>query len=161
LSGWSDLINDFGAGFVSGGLQQKVAGDFSEGILMGLVGSTTTFGNATLGSLTSKDWFTTANDFTGSVAQPTNQFYSLWGNVVNGNSNGFNGGNFTRGGVYGSPFDDRFALNTISPNGNTTGLKITLLADGDLAVIPEPTSVALLISALAFCLLVRKRFTAS
>ena len=161
LSGWSDLINDFGAGFVSGGLQQKVAGDFSEGILMGLVGSTTTFGNATLGSLTSKDWFTTANDFTGSVAQPINQFYSLWGNVVNGNSNGFNGGNFTRGGVYGSPFDDRFALNTISPNGNTTGLKITLLADGDLAVIPEPTSVALLISALAFCLLVRKRFTAS
>jgi len=145
FSGWDAINNDFGAANVSAAVQQKAANDFSQGILDGFVGSTYNTGNGTLGSLSSKEWWSMGTTLTGSVAQPTNSdFYSAWANVVNGNSDGDNGGYFSRGGVYGSPYDDRFNLNTISPNASTTEMRITLLADGTLAV-PEPSSMLLLL----------------
>ena len=65
-------------------------------------------------------------------AQPANPYYSAYGNVVSANSGGLNGITFSRGGIYGSPYDDRFGLNLISPNADTDEMRITLLADGDL-----------------------------
>ena len=166
-SGWENLIADFGQANTEAGIQLKVAGDFSQGILDGFVGSTVipNGGNSTIGNLSSADWFNQSivgPDYTGSVAQPTNQYYSQWGNVVNSNSDGYNGGNFTRGGVYGNPYDDRFHLNTIAPNGSTTGMKITLLADGNLNVVPEPsTTLLLLLGGLGIFWMIRKHRAAS
>ena len=52
--------------------------------------------------------------------------------MVSANSGGINGSSFSRGGVYGSPYDDRFGLNLISPDASTDEMRITLLADGNL-----------------------------
>jgi hypothetical protein len=165
FSGWDSLNNDFGEANVNAAIQQKAAGDFAQGILCGFVGSTVPAGGSTIGALTSADWFDASlvgPNYTGSVAQPTDAYYSLWGNVVNANSSGYNGGAFTRGMVYGNPYDDRFGANTIGPNALTDEMKITLLADGNLnLVVPEPTSALLLFGALGGCLFLRKRFAFS
>jgi hypothetical protein len=60
-SGWSDLIADFGADVVSGAVQQKALGDFSQGIMAGLVNSGTTPPGASgpFGQMSSNQWFAT------------------------------------------------------------------------------------------------------
>lgn len=133
-SGWSDLNNDFGTANVNAALLQKVAGDFAEGMTCGFPGSTTPSTSSpgtNLDKLTSYEWW--QNPLLAyEPAQPANPYYSAYGNVVSANSGGINGITFSRGGVYGSPYDDRFGLNLISPDANTDEMRITLLADGDL-----------------------------
>ncbi len=134
-SGWDALNNDFGEATVNGALLLKATGDFAEGMTCGFPGSTvksTTSPTTNLGDLTSYEWW--KNPLLAySVAQPSNSYYSIFGNAVYVNSAGENGVAFSKGGVYGSPYDDRFDLNLIAPDANTTEMKITLLADGDLS----------------------------
>ena len=162
FSGWETLNNDFGTANVNAAIQLKAAGDFAQGILDGFVGSTVAVGNSTIGDLTSSDWFAIGGlvgpTHTGSIAQPSNAYYSQWGNVVTLNSDGYNGGNFTSGMVYGSPYDDRFHVNLINADSTTDEMKITLQPDGNLSlVVPEPTSAILLLGGLGFCFFLRKR----
>jgi hypothetical protein len=138
FSGWSDVDNDFGTANVLAALKLKVAGDFAEGMTCGFVGSATTstsVASKTLGELSSYEWWKNP-DLAYAPAQTTDSYYSAYGNVVSANSDGKNGSKFSRGGVYGSPYDDRFGLNLISPDANTTEMKISLLEDGDLK--PNP-----------------------
>lgn len=132
-SGWNDLITDFGAANVDGALLKKVAGDFAQGITCGFLGSTTTDASGKkLGDMTSYEWWQNSV-LAYAPAQPENPFYSAYGNVVSAHSAGFNKGKrFSRGGVYGSPYDDRFDLNLIAPDKDTDEMRITLLADGSL-----------------------------
>jgi len=133
-SGWDDLNNDFGTANVNAAFLQKAAGDFAEGMTCGFPGSTTPSSSTPgtdLDKLTSYEWW--QNPLLAyEPAQPANPFYSAYGNVVSANSGGINGITFSRGGVYGSPYDDRFGLNLISPDAETDEMRITLLADGDL-----------------------------
>ena len=133
-SGWSDLNNDFGTANVNAAVLQKVAGDFAEGMTCGLPGSntpSTSSPGTNLDNLTSYEWW--LNPLLAyEPAQPANPYYSAYGNVVSANSGGINGITFSRGAVYGSPYDDRFGLNLISPDADTDEMYITLLADGDL-----------------------------
>lgn len=134
FSGWDELDHDFGSANVLAALQLKAAGDFAEGMTCGFVGSATasaTDSSKTLGELSSYEWWQNPS-LAYAPAQPNNSYYSVYGNAVSANSEGKNGSTFKRGGVYGSPYDDRFGLNLISPEANTTEMKITLLADGDL-----------------------------
>jgi len=137
-SGWDDLNNDFGTANVDAALLQKAAGDFAEGMTCGFPGSTTDSTSSpgtNLGGLTSYEWWQNPLLAYG-PAQTANPYYSTYGNVVSANSGGINGTTtFSRGGVYGSPYDDRFNLNLISPDADTDEMCITLLADGNL----EPT----------------------
>lgn len=132
--GWDALNNDFGTANVNAAVLQKAAGDFAEGMTCGFPGSTTPSTSSPgkeLGNLTSYEWW--LNPLLAyAPAQPANPFYSAYGNVVSANSGGINGITFSRGGVYGSPYDDRFGLNLISPNADTDEMRITLLADGNL-----------------------------
>jgi hypothetical protein len=134
FSGWDDLDHDFGSANVLATLKLKAAGDFAEGMTCGFVGSATTLtadANKKLGELSSYEWWQNPN-LAYEPAQTKNSYYSAYGNVVSANSDGKNGSSFSRGGVYGSPYDDRFGLNLISPDANTTEMKISLLKDGDL-----------------------------
>lgn len=134
FSGWSDVDNDFGSANVLAALKLKAAGDFAEGMTCGFVGSATTStsdASKTLGELSSYEWWKNP-DLAYAPAQTTDSYYSAYGNAVSANSDGKNGHKFSRGGVYGSPYDDRFGLNLISPDANTTEIKISLLKDGDL-----------------------------
>jgi hypothetical protein len=64
-------------------------------------------------------------------AQPANPYYSTYGNVVSAKSGGLNNGvKFSRGGVYGSPYDDRFGLNLIAPDQSTDEMRVTLIEGG-------------------------------
>ena len=133
-SGWDELNNDFGDATVTGALMQKAAGDFAEGMTCGFPGSTTDSTSkpgTALGELTSYEWWLNPQ-LAYSLAQPSNPYYSLFGNAVFLNSDGKNGSDFSYGGVYGSPYDDRFGLNLISPDSETTDMLIKLMADGDL-----------------------------
>jgi len=134
-SGWDDFITDFGQANVEAAAIKKVAGDFAEGITCGFPGSTTkadSDSSKTLGEMTSYEWW--QNPQLGySLAQTSEFYYSRFGNAVFVNSDGNNAGNkFNYGGVYGSPYDDRFGLNLISPDADTTDMVIALLADGNL-----------------------------
>jgi len=134
FSGWSDVDNDFGSANVLAALKLKVAGDFAEGMTCGFVGSATTSTSdtsKTLGELSSYEWWKNPG-LAYEPAQTTDSYYSAFGNAVSANSDGKNGSKFSRGGVYGSPYDDRFGLNLISPDASTTEMKISLLEDGDL-----------------------------
>lgn len=133
-TGWDALNTDFGSDTVQGALLQKAAGDFAEGLTCGFLGSktpSTSTSGTNLGDLTSYEWWKNPQ-LAYLKAQPTHANYSLYGNAVYANSGGINGMAFNRGGVYGSPYDDRFGLNLISPDANTTDMVIRLLADGDL-----------------------------
>ena len=134
-SGWTALNQDFGTANAQANFFQKAAGDFAEGMLCGFVGSNTLVGGTALKIMTSAQWW---QNLPGAyrIAQPGNSFYSAWGDMVGTNSQGNkNGTFFAQGGVYGSPYDDRFGLNLISPDANTTTMKITLLPDGNLTLI--------------------------
>lgn len=138
-SGWDALNTDFGSATVQGALLQKAAGDFAEGITCGFPGSitpSTSTPGTNLGDLSSYEWWKNPQ-LAYLKAQPKNAYYSLYGNAVYANSGGINGVTFTVGGVYGSPYDDRFGLNLISPDANTTDMVISLLADGDLKPITD------------------------
>jgi hypothetical protein len=149
-SGWDSLINDFGAPNVSAALQQKALGDFSQGLMAGLINSSTTPPGAseTFGQMSSNEWFGTKS-FQGSAyggAQSNPAFFNAYGNVVNRNSEvGIVGTGTYYGGVYGVPYDDRWANNLLVTDASTTSVKIWLLPDGDLSVnpVPEPSAVAL------------------
>lgn len=134
-SGWDAFINDFGSANVEAAAIKKAAGDFAEGMTCGFPGSqtyATSDPSSKLGELTSYEWWQNSQ-LAYSLAQTTESYYSKYGNAVFLNSNGNNAGNtFNYGGVYGSPYDDRFGLNLISPDAETTDMVITLMADGDL-----------------------------
>ena len=134
-SGWEDFITDFGSANVEAAAIKKVAGDFAEGMTCGFPGSTVSAdsdSSKTLGEMTSYEWWQNPQ-LAYSIAQPPEFYYSRYGNAVFMNSDGNNAGTkFSYGGVYGSPYDDRFGLNLISPDANTTDMVIKLLADGDL-----------------------------
>jgi len=146
-SGWSDLIADFGADVVSDAVQLKALGDFSQGIMAGLVNSGTTPPGAIrpFGQMSSNEWFATKT-FQGAAyagAQSNSAFYNAFGNVVNRNSEvGIVGTGTYFGGVYGVPYDDRWANNLLATNASTTSVKVWLLPDGDLSVnpVPEPST---------------------
>ncbi|HEY8025781.1 MAG TPA: hypothetical protein VIF60_14525 [Burkholderiaceae bacterium] len=131
-SGWDAINADFGAANASGAALLKAAGDFAEGMTCGFLGSTvlsTTSPKVALGALSSYEWW--QNPLLAyQPAQPTNPYYSAYGNVVSENSGGLNGINFSRGGVYGSPYDDRFGLNLIAPDQDTDEMLITLYEGG-------------------------------
>lgn len=134
-SGWDALNNDFGSANVLAAVMKKAAGDFAEGITCGFPGSDVKSGTdatKTLGESTSYEWW--KNSQLGySQAQKGAPYYSMYGNTVFVNSDGNNAGTkFNYGGVYGSPYDDRFGLNLISPDAETTEMSIVLKADGDL-----------------------------
>ncbi|HUC62316.1 MAG TPA: hypothetical protein VMF53_10200 [Alphaproteobacteria bacterium] len=133
-SGWDALNKDFGAANVNAAVLLKAAGDFAEGVTCGFPGSTVlsaTSPSTALGDLASYEWW--ENPLLAyAPAQPGNAYYSAYGNAVSANSGGINGVAFSRGGVYGSPYDDRFSLNLIAPNAQTDEMRITLLADGTL-----------------------------
>lgn len=141
-SGWDALNNDFGAANVNAAVLQKAAGDFAQGMTCGFPGSTTPSTSSpgtNLGGLTSYEWW--QNPLLAyEPAQPNDAYYSAYGNVISANSGGINGTTFARGGVYGSPYDDRFGLNLISPDASTDEMRITLLADGDL--MPSASTTA-------------------
>ena len=133
-SGWSDLNNDFGEANANAAMLLKATGDFAEGITCGFPGSTTesdSSPNTKLKDLTSYQWWQNPQLAYG-PAQTSNAYYSAYGNVVSANSAGENGVSFSRGGVYGAPYDDRFDLNLIAPNAQTDEMHIKLLADGNL-----------------------------
>lgn len=142
-SGWDDLNNDFGTANANAAVLLKAAGDFAQGMTCGFPGSTTPSTSSpgtNLGQLTSYEWWQNPLLAYG-PAQTANAYYSAYGNAVSANSGGLNGITFDRGGVYGSPYDDRFGLNLISPDADTDEMCITLLADGDLnpaATSPVP-----------------------
>lgn len=147
LLGWDDLNTLFSSAFVSAALQEKVAGDFSQGILTGLVDS------VGAGNKSSYEWWTQESQNAYANAQSNPDFYSQWANEIYINSPGADtsaeSGPFSFGSVYGSPFDDRFNSQLLSPNSNTTEMKITLLPDGDLSVVPEPGTSGLILVGLA------------
>ena len=63
--------------------------------------------------------------------------------MVNRNSEvGIVGTGTYLGGVYGVPYDDRWANNLLVTNASTTSVKVWLLPDGDLSVnpVPEPST---------------------
>ncbi len=159
-SGWDDLITDFGTGTTQDALQYKVAGDFSQAILAGFVGSTIDHEGTAIGEMSTYEFWKELSQYAYGPAQPDEEFYSLWAQVVAENSEVFvNGETYDRLGVYGSPYDDRFDINLISPDGDTTEMRITLLPDGNLNVIPEPRTWALISGSmvLAIALFRRKR----
>ncbi|MFV0337081.1 MAG: PEP-CTERM sorting domain-containing protein [Chthoniobacterales bacterium] len=161
MAGWADLIADFGAANVQAAIQEKIAGDFAQAIAAGFAGSATMVdkggSSVALGSLTTAEWFDLYNQYAYSIAQPINEeYYNPFANEIYLNSPGYNtqttgigDGNFDYGSVYGTPYDDRFSLNLITPNTDTTALNVVLLPDGNLRFpgIPEPTSLILLLGA--------------
>jgi len=166
LNGWGALENDFGAATTESALQLKAAGDFTQAMLAGFVGSTVQIDMngimTNLGDLTTYELWENAVllAYAPARAGMGDEFYSLWGEVVAANSEALKDGTtYSRLGVYGSPYDDRFDINLISPDANTTEMRITLLADGNLSIIPEPGTFALGAGFLAgtLALLRRKR----
>lgn len=134
-AGWDALNNDFGAANMSAAMLLKAAGDFAQGMLCGFPGSGTASDStpgSNLGQLTSYEWW--QNPLLAyQPAQGTNPYYSAFGNAVHANSSVNNNGVTAQvGGVYGSPYDDRFNLNLLVPTASTDEMQITLLSDGDL-----------------------------
>lgn len=134
-SGWDAINIDFGSANVKAAAIKKVAGDFAEGITCGFPGSIINADSdpsQKLGEMTSYEWWQNPQ-LAYSLAQKGEFYYSRYGDVIYKNSKGNNAGNaFSYGGVYGSPYDDRFGLNLISPDENTTDMVIALMEDGDL-----------------------------
>lgn len=132
-SGWDALNNDFGAANVNAAALLKAAGDFAQGITCGFPGSATKSTSSpgiALADLSSYEWW--QNPLLAyKPAQPANPYYSTYGNVVSAHSGGLNNGvKFARGGVYGSPYDDRFGLNLIAPDQSTDEMRVTLIEGG-------------------------------
>lgn len=169
LSGWADLIDDYGASNVMAAIQEKIAGDFGQALVAGFPESDTQVlkGNSTvnLGSLTTYEWFNIYNQYAYSLAQPSDPgYYNQYANVIYRNSPGgetqsnpsqVGYGEFDHGSVYGTPFDDRFGLNLISTDSETEFLHVTFLPDGSL--VPEPEILALMGLGAGFFLLLRGR----
>lgn len=156
LEGWDQFQNDFGA-FTST-IQQQIAGDYGEGLGAGFLGNTTIPDGAStpLGEMTSYDWWTYPDYAYGSGQTPSDNM-NLFAAVVFGNSDGQVGSDvIPYGAVYGAPYDDRFALNLLSANSDTTEFRISLLDDGNLAV-PEPSSALLALAALGALAARRRR----
>jgi len=151
-----------------GQVVQKVIGDFQEGINAGLyanalsgsynywlfpngAGALSTTG--TVGVLPSSIWFQNpqfAYQNSGTGAQ--NTFGALiWNNSYQVTSSG----SYAYGGVYGSPFDDRYGSPYIGSFGNTfpldtNGGSLTVrLNEAINAVVPEPSAVVLVAAAAA------------
>jgi len=147
---WASLESAFAG--ATNTLSLKAEGDFSEGILTGLVGSLTQISGTAIGDMTSAQWW--ENGLSAYAhAQPSNLYYNTFGQVIYDNSGGANtasvSGTFTDGGVYGNPYDDRFQTQLLGLDSSVTDLKISLLADGNLNVVPEPGATALILSGLS------------
>jgi len=156
---------------------QRVMGDFQEGVMAGLYGNqqsgTYTYyttgstglavansGTAAIGSLRSADWFQNPQfAYTGTAPGSVNTFAR---EVFLNSSIATNSGTIlTGGGVYGAQYDDRFSsnfqfpeyVNTIpgsefAPTTTPGSITVTFL---EAAAVPEPSAVALVVTAAATC----------
>ena len=170
-AGLDQLIADFGEANVSASITQKFTGDFGQAIAAGFADSTVMVNvngvPTALGTLTTYEWFNLYNQTAYSLAQPGNENnYNQFANVVYLNSPGdgtqsgegqIGTGAFNYGSVYGTPYDDRFGLNLLSPDADTTGINVILQADGDLNAVPEPGTVALLLGGGLALYVIRRR----
>jgi hypothetical protein len=143
-TGWDEFNADFSAGNAT--MQPQIVGDFTQGILGGLVGNTTTFSGTAVGDMTSAAWWDNAA-FAYSGTNP--EFANQFGEIIFANTGGFNSatftGTFNGAAVYGNPYDDRWGSPLINFTTDATNtLLISLIPDGSLAV-PEPTAAALLV----------------
>lgn len=171
VAGLDTLNAAFGASAVSDAITQKFTGDFGEAIAAGFANSTVIVdksgANVALGTLTTYEWFNLYNQTAYSLAQPDNaNNYNQYANVVYLNSPGDGtqtnpsqiGYNpFLYGSVYGTPYDDRFGLNLLTPDSNTDELHIILQPDGDLSVVPEPGTISLLVLGSGLALYLTRR----
>ena len=155
-TGWDAFNADFSAGNAT--MQPEIVGDFTQGMLAGLVGNTTLFSGTAVGDMTSAEWWDNAAfAYSGTNPEYANQF----GEIVFANTGGFNSatssGTFNGAAVYGNPYDDRWGSPLINFTSDTTNtLLITLIPDGSLAV-PEPGAAALIVASTAGLLASRRR----
>jgi hypothetical protein len=151
---WNGLGGNYGIGaigsnvtvaslFANATVQLKVVGDFSEGLALGFVGSTT------YGNLSSAYWWENATaGYTNGAQSPGSTNFNLFGstNFLDSASTVYNGtGNQTisSAALYTSPYDDRFT-NALAPVNNE--MIVTILPDGDMNVVPEPSTDALIVA---------------
>jgi len=158
-TGWASMNTDFSSGTAT--MQPIVTGDFTQGILAGLVGNTTIVSGTAVGDMTSREWW---NDSLLAYTGTNSQFENQFGDIIFANTGGTNSstisGSFNTAGIYGNPYDDRWGSPLINFTNDTTNtLQLSLIPDGDLAVLPEPGSLALLgmAAALGVVYLVRRR----
>jgi len=138
MSGWEDAIEDFGPEQVHDVLQSKIANDFSQGILAGFVGNTRVVDGRRILDRTSKEWFKDLAEEAYGAHPLGDGFYSAYGEVVHQHSSRPNAdGEPIRGGVYGTPFDDRFDGVLVALTPHVTTLLVKLRPDGDLRVDPS------------------------
>jgi len=155
-TGWGDFNDDFSAGNAT--MQPEIVGDFTQGILTGLVGNTTVFSGTAVGDMTSADWWDNAAfAYSGTNPEYANQF----GEIVFANTGGFNSatfsGTFNGAAVYGNPYDDRWGSPLINFTTDPTNtLVISLIPDGSLAV-PEPGTAGLIAASAVGILAARRR----
>ncbi len=145
-SKWKDVMTVMGESNMFQNILERIGGDFSEGILSGLVGSSTQVnvdGTMTdISALSSYQWFQEQllTDKAYSIAQTSTPYYSQWGNVIYkhapGKDVGTAAGSFNYGSVYGSPYDDRFDTVLLSPGLNgAVSMNIVLLSDGAMSTL--------------------------
>ncbi len=145
-TGWSGLNTDFSAGNAT--LQPEIVGDFTQGMLAGLVGNTVIVSGTAIRDMTSAAWW---DDALLAYTGTNSTFANEYGEIIFANTGGFNSasisGTFNSAGVYGNPYDDRWGSPVISFTNDTTNtLLISLIPDGNMA-IPEPGTLALIVMA--------------
>lgn len=155
-TGWGALNADFTAGNAT--LQPEIVGDFTQGMLAGLVGNTMILsGTVPIGEMTSAAWWDNALfSYTGTNPDFANEY----GAIIFENSGGFNSaaisGTFNSAAVYGNPYDDRWGSPVINFTTDTTNtLLISLIPDGNMSV-PEPATAGLVVLALTSIFLARR-----
>lgn len=156
FSRWDDFNADFNTGNAT--MQPEVVGDFTQGILAGLVGNSLVVSGTAIGDMTSAQWW--ENSLL-AYRNANPEFQNQYGAIIFANTGGFNSaeipGSFNSAAVYGNPYDDRWGSPLINFTTDTTNtLLISLIPDGTLAV-PEPGSAALVGMAAASALLARRR----
>jgi hypothetical protein len=155
-TGWDALNADFASGNAT--LQPEIVGDFTQGMLTGLIGNTMVVSGTAIGDMTSAAWWDDALfAYTGTNPDFANEF----GEIIFANTGGFNSasisGTFNSAAVYGNPYDDRWGSPVISFTADPSStLLISLIPDGSLAV-PEPGTAALVALASAGVLVARRR----
>jgi hypothetical protein len=155
-SAWNTFNADFNTGNAT--MQPEVVGDFTQGILAGLVGNSLVVSGTAIGDMTSAQWW---DNSLLAYLNANPEYQNQYGAIIFANTGGFNSatisGSFNSAAIYGNPYDDRWGSPLINFTTDTTNtLLISLIPDGTLAV-PEPGSVILAGMAAASLLFFRKR----